>query len=141
MDAIPEDHDEVGPLVHPKPMVKPSHRRVWSIGMGGAIELDKITKDQKVEILQTELERQSKALEESQEETQLAARIGQSLLIQNQQLDYEWEAKLAKTLTKELTTLHHDYKQLESARLRTDVELDHLRLQNADLKHVSQSSN
>ena len=46
--------------------------------------------------LQTELAKQSKALEVSQEETQLAARIGQSLLEQNQQLDYELKATLSQ---------------------------------------------
>ncbi|RHY68703.1 hypothetical protein DYB30_004274 [Aphanomyces astaci] len=48
-----------------------------------------------VKILHSELEKQSRALEESQEETQLAARIGQSLLLQKQQLDYEMEDKVS----------------------------------------------
>ncbi|ETV71595.1 hypothetical protein, variant [Aphanomyces astaci] len=71
-----------------------SHRRVRSIVVGGPIELNKIKKEQEVETLHSELEKQHKALEVSLEETQLAARIGQSLLLQNQQLDYEMESKL-----------------------------------------------
>ncbi|ETW01548.1 hypothetical protein H310_06203 [Aphanomyces invadans] len=71
-----------------------SHRRVRSIVVGGAVELNKIKKEQEVETLHSELEKQHKALEASQEEAQLAARIGQSLLVQNQQLDYEMESKL-----------------------------------------------
>ena len=50
----------------------------------------------KVEVLHNELQKQSKALEESQEEAQLAARIGQSLLLQNQKLDYEMESKFSE---------------------------------------------
>ncbi|EQC32314.1 hypothetical protein SDRG_10061 [Saprolegnia diclina VS20] len=142
-----EDRDEVSALVHPTTAAKRSHRRVKSIGVGGRLELAKISTDQKVEILETELQRQSKALEEAQEETQLAARIGQSLLLQNQKLDYEWESKLAtmtkqhsddtarlQVLERDLATLQHDYNALRSARLHADAELDHLRIENADLK-------
>ncbi|KAF0686962.1 Aste57867_21254 [Aphanomyces stellatus] len=98
MDSIAEDTDTATPGNSP-PRVSPgksNHRRVWSVGFGGEQELTKLKKHQEVEILQSELEKQSKALEESQEETQLAARIGQSLLLQNQQLDYEIQDKLTK---------------------------------------------
>ncbi|KAH9084355.1 hypothetical protein LEN26_020884 [Aphanomyces euteiches] len=89
-----------------------SHRRVKSIVVGGAIELNKIKKEHEVETLHSELEKQSKALEVSQEETQLAARIGQSLLLQNQQLDYELESKVA-ALTQRCEDAEQQVKVLE----------------------------
>ncbi|KAF0688928.1 Aste57867_19532 [Aphanomyces stellatus] len=99
MEPIREDEDHHVDAVVTTPRgskrVQTNHRRVKSIVVGGSFELEKIKKEHEVETLHSELEKQNKALEESQEETQLAARIGQSLLLQNQQLDYEMETKVA----------------------------------------------
>ncbi|OQR85393.1 hypothetical protein ACHHYP_11866 [Achlya hypogyna] len=91
-----------------------SHRRGHSIMVGGASERHKLQKAHEVQILQSVLEKQTKALEESQEETQLAARIGQSLLLQNQQLDYEMEAKLAVMYGDKLQDLSAKYRELDT---------------------------
>ncbi|ETW03240.1 hypothetical protein H310_05637 [Aphanomyces invadans] len=132
MDTIAEDSDVVGTLgMRPSKVSKANHRRVWSVGVGGAVEYDKLKKEQEVNILHSELEKQSKALEESQEETQLAARIGQTLLLQKQQLDYELEDKLS-TLTQRCDTAEAQVRVLEG-KYHTATEqwrkLDQLRVQ------------
>ncbi|CAK4077374.1 unnamed protein product [Aphanomyces euteiches] len=99
MDSIAEESEVVGSVdVSPSKQTKASHRRFWSVGVGGQEELQKIKKEQEVEILHSALEEKNKALEQSHEEAQLAARIGQSLLLQNQQLDYELEDKISQVL-------------------------------------------
>ncbi|EQC25797.1 hypothetical protein SDRG_16345 [Saprolegnia diclina VS20] len=132
------DDDAVGELMPPLPP-SAKHRRVWSVGVDSATELEKIQKAHEMSSLQTELAKQSKALEESQEETQLAARIGQTLLAQNQQLDYELKATLsqataradgaerhARVLEARLAEATTSCRAAESQCVRSAVEIEHL---------------
>ncbi|ETV74838.1 hypothetical protein, variant [Aphanomyces astaci] len=127
-----EDSDVVSSLGHTSAKAsKASHRRVWSVGVGGAVELNKLKKEQEVKILHSELEKQSRALEESQEETQLAARIGQSLLLQKQQLDYEMEDKVS-ALTQRCGDATSQVQELDAKYKSATVQcrqLDQLRVQ------------
>ncbi|CAK4418006.1 unnamed protein product [Aphanomyces euteiches] len=141
MDSIPEESEVVGSVdVSPSKQTKASHRRFWSVGVGGQEELQKIKKEQEVEILHSALEEKNKALEQSHEEAQLAARIGQSLLLQNQQLDYELEDKIsqltaecddAKAQVKELEVklqeANHQCRTLDRMRQQHEQELESLR--------------
>ncbi|CAK4331798.1 unnamed protein product [Aphanomyces euteiches] len=141
MDSIAEESEVVGSVdVSPSKQTKASHRRFWSVGVGGQEELQKIKKEQEVEILHSALEEKNKALEQSHEEAQLAARIGQSLLLQNQQLDYELEDKIsqltaecddAKAQVKELEVklqeANHQCRTLDRMRQQHEQELESLR--------------
>lgn len=69
------------------------HRRAHSIIGAGDLELSQILKHKTLEELASELVIKSRALEESQEEIELAARIGQTLLQRNQELDFEVESR------------------------------------------------
>ncbi|DAZ99987.1 TPA: hypothetical protein N0F65_001991 [Lagenidium giganteum] len=70
-----------------------SHRRSQTIVAAGDLEMEQLEKHKEVEELHSELQFTSKALEESQEEAWLAARIGQTLLQRNHELDVESELK------------------------------------------------
>ncbi|KAH9113309.1 hypothetical protein LEN26_013179 [Aphanomyces euteiches] len=141
MDSIAEESEVVGSVdVSPSKQTKASHRRFWSVGVGGQEELQKIKKEQEVEILHSALEEKNKALEQSHEEAQLAARIGQSLLLQNQQLDYELEDKISqltaecddakaevKELEVKLQEANHQCRTLDRMRQQHEQELESLR--------------
>lgn len=71
---------------------RPRHRRSLSIGFAGEIDLAQLQKMKEVEDLYSELECKKKALEESQEEACLAARIGQTLLERNEEMNAEIES-------------------------------------------------
>ncbi|OQR82000.1 hypothetical protein THRCLA_11226 [Thraustotheca clavata] len=124
--------DTFGEILACPRLTKKNHRRGHSVVVGGVAEMSKIQHKQEVESLHNKLELQSKALEESLEETQLAARIGHSLLLQNQQLDMEMDAKVsaltiqceeAENQTERIEAKYRDlngkYKELEGLYLKT----------------------
>ncbi|EQC28365.1 hypothetical protein SDRG_13912 [Saprolegnia diclina VS20] len=110
------------------------HRRGHSIVVGGAHERQKLQKEHEVQRLQSVLEKQTKALEESQEETQLAARIGQSLLRQNQQLDYEMEDRVG-SLTQRCEDAEAHVKSLSAKVAELSAKYRVLDLQHAKVLH------
>ncbi|KDO32135.1 hypothetical protein SPRG_03352 [Saprolegnia parasitica CBS 223.65] len=110
------------------------HRRGHSIVVGGAMERHKLQKEHEVQRLQSVLEKQTKALEESQEETQLAARIGQSLLLQKQQLDYEIEDRVG-SLTQRCEEAETHVKSLNAKVAELTAKYRALDLQHATALH------
>jgi hypothetical protein len=116
-----------------------SHRRSQTIVVAGELERDHIQKSKAVEELHTELESKCKALEESQEEAQLAARIGQTLLQRNQEMGAEIESKaielqnraegaeqIVRVLEKKLSLAVAQIRSLDMARTRVTLEAEQL---------------
>ncbi|KAJ0407776.1 hypothetical protein ATCC90586_003278 [Pythium insidiosum] len=99
------------------------HRRSVTIVAAGELELEQLQRQRAVDELHDELESKSKALEESQEEALLAARIGQTLLQRNQEMGAEIENR-AMELQERAESAEHEAKMrsLEAARTRASLE-------------------
>ncbi|KAJ0403183.1 hypothetical protein P43SY_005177 [Pythium insidiosum] len=99
------------------------HRRSVTIVAAGELELEQLQRQRAVDELHDELESKSKALEESQEEALLAARIGQTLLQRNQEMGAEIESR-AMELQERAESAEHEAKMrsLEAARTRASLE-------------------
>ncbi|TMW56513.1 hypothetical protein Poli38472_006523 [Pythium oligandrum] len=130
------------------------HRRSQTIMGTGDVELEQLQRQIVLEALHAELESKNRALEECQEEAQLAARIGQTLLQRNQEMGAEIETQSMELLSRaetaelevevleeKLVRAHHQIRSLEVARTKAVIEAEQLAQEVEDMRMRTNSLN